>query len=107
MQYLYNITFPSVPSRLDHLLGWLRTYAIPALTAPGSGAGSPLLSMIDGPAAEQSQLDSVCLQLAFGSDADVERWEAETLAKVVDRYQADFAPEPLFFSTLLRILPLA
>lgn len=106
MAYFYNITFPTEPSRLDHLLNWLRSYAVPALTAEGSGADRPILSMVDGAAAEQAELDSVCLQLHFASLEDFERWEQGVLMPVMQRYSVDFAPTPLFFATLLRSLPL-
>ena len=104
--YIYNITFPIEASRLDKLLGWLRGRAVGMLSV--NGASSPQLSIVDnngcdlsGPVAE-----SVALQLRFSPMADFGRWESETLPGVMREFSVEFAPEPLFFATLLRLLDL-
>lgn len=102
--YIYNITFAVRASRLGKLLRWIRSSAVGALVR--DGASSPRLTMVEGPSQEETEIKSVALQLEFASLADFERWEASVFSTVMRDYALAFAPEPLFFATLLRELPL-
>ena len=102
--YIYNITFAAEASRLNRLISWIRTEAVPRLAT--DPASDPELSVVEGVEAEADMVKSVALQLRFGSLADLERWQEEAFAPTMEIYAREFAPEPLFFATLLRRLPL-
>ncbi len=104
IMYIYNITFAVEASRLEKLLDWIRTYASAGLTR--DGATSPRLTMIEGSPEEETEIKSVALQLEFASLAEFGKWESSAFAPVMQKYSVDFAPEPLFFATLLRELPI-
>lgn len=101
--YIYNITFAVEASRLDALLAWIRTYAVPSLSS--DGAMSPRLATVEGNL-EETDMHTVALQLEFVTAADLERWQTSRFESVMRDYEVAFAPEPLYFATLLRILPI-
>lgn len=102
--YIYNITFAAEASRLDSLLGWIRSRAVPALNV--APASNPRLAMVEAPDAEDTDVKSVALQLEFHSLADFEAWEGEAFLPLMKEYSVAFAPEPLLFASMLRILEL-
>lgn len=102
--YIYNITFAAEASRLDRLIAWIRSEAVPRMAV--APASSPMLSMVEGVEAEADMVKSVALQLRFESIADLARWQEEAFEPAMEIYAREFAPEPLFFATLLRELPL-
>ncbi len=103
LMYIYNITFAIEGSRLDSLLDWIRTYAAPALD--GDGASSPRLATVED-MPEGTDLHTVALQYEFGSLADFEHWQNVRFENVMRDYTVAFAPEALYFATLLRTISL-
>lgn len=101
--YIYNTTFAIEGSRLGSLLDWIRTYAAPALD--GEGASSPRLATVEG-IPEGTDLHTVALQYEFGSLADFEHWQNVRFENVMRDYTMAFAPEALYFATLLRTISL-
>ena len=105
--YIYNITFATEDKKLEKLLEWIRTKAVPALTVNGD-ATSPMIAKVVPSVCEEgtSDLTSVCLQLQFSARDSFEAWQEEIFPGVMQQYSELFAPEPLFFASLLEKLPL-
>ncbi len=102
--YIYNITFVVEDSRLETLIEWIRTVGAPRLAI--EPASQPMLSMVDGIDDDPDMAKSVALQLHFKSLTDLEQWQEKDFAPTMEIYAREFAPEPLFFATLLRQLPI-
>jgi len=107
IMYICNITFATEEKNLDKLLQWIRENAIDPLSRHGLAANPRLTRIVPSVCGcDQSELISICLQFEFRSIQAFGSWQENAFAPVMRQYSEIFAPEPLFFTSLLEEIPL-
>lgn len=104
--YIYNITFATSEENREKLVAWIRDKALCQIKKSGLVNGWKLLRLVPSISEEEEPLTSICLHLEFNTNELFENWQNNCFEEIVRDYSEEFAPEPLFFATLLEEIDL-
>ncbi|MDE5796653.1 MAG: DUF4286 family protein, partial [Muribaculaceae bacterium] len=95
--------------RYEALLTWLRTIAIPSVTAPGTKAiETTLTTLVEVPGDDSftEQARNIMLQVTFDNLKDAREWSNNSLHALLTEYSRRFGSEAIAFRTISERLPL-
>lgn len=106
---IYNTSFIIDTARYETLLSWLRTIAIPTVTAPDTKAiEATLTTLVEVPGDDDftEQARNIMLQVTFDNLKDAREWSYRKLNGLLMEYNRCFGPEAIAFRTISERLPI-